>query len=119
MATQSEDLANPPYLERRLIEIAKTRLEEIADEDMTEEEIDVYIKNIIEKATVVFGVYPDKSSNEFGVHIIKGRREIGVFLASWGVAPYEDGTITAIPCTGVEQAMAAEDLLGDGLLKAN
>jgi hypothetical protein len=118
--SEIEDLANPAHLARRMIEIAGARREKMIDEDMSEEDAYVYVKDIIGKATVVFGVYPE-SSNTFGLRIIKGNREMQVLMASneHEAASHEDFAITAIPCLDIDQAKTVEDELGDGLLKAN
>jgi hypothetical protein len=117
MITPSEidDFSNPAHLARRMIEIAGVRRTKMIDEGMSEEKAYAYVKNIVEEATVVFGVYPE-ASNKFGLRIIKGNREMQVLMAS---SEHEDFVITAIPCLDIEQAKMMEDELGDGPLKAN
>jgi hypothetical protein len=59
---------------------------------------------------VVFGVWPDPRENAgFGFHLIKGRGHLAALLGE----PLDELTTTAIPCVGLEQAMAAEQLWGE------
>ena len=64
------------------------------------------VRRVIDAATVVFGVYPDTSeSTGFGLHIIKGTRELQVAIAA---NESLQAVANAVPCTCLEQAMAAE-----------
>ena len=99
----------------QLIEVANKNLE--AMDGMDEQQAFEYVKGLIDKATIVVGVYPDDAEpHGVGMHVIKGLREIQVVVASGEDAPF---IINAVPCSALEQAMAAELKLGDGLLKSN
>jgi hypothetical protein len=76
-----------------------------------------YIKRTIDRATCVFGIYPDVTEPDgVGMDIIKGEREVQAVVAS---GYNQDMAATAIPCIDLEQAIAAKQALGDGLVKTN
>jgi hypothetical protein len=84
---------------------------------MSEEAAFVYIKDVIDNADIVFGVWQD-SDEPLGVGtlIIKGENQIQAAVA--GDEPTKR-SITAIPCNEAEQAFAVRDTLGDGAAKLN
>lgn len=90
-----------------LAEMAETlRLTIIAlpDEQRTE-----YVHRRVAKSEIVFGVWTDpRRTGGFGFHLIKGQGHLAALL---GALPNELTTI-AIPCVGLDQAVAAEQLWG-------
>jgi len=69
-----------------------------------------YVSHLAQNSAIVFGVWPDSDQPaSFGFHLIKGR---GHVAALSGERP-DERTTTAIPCVGLEQAIAAEALWGD------
>lgn len=101
--------------QRQMTEIANVH--QIAMRGMNGQAALAYVKNIIDNATIVFGVYQDAASlNAVGMHVIKGVRELQAVVTS---GKTEQLDAAAIPCIDLEQAIAAEQKLGDGLLKMN
>jgi uncharacterized Zn-finger protein len=86
-----------------------------AMQGMTEREAADYVKGVIGSATIVYGVYQDaEAPNGVGLHIIKGKREMQVGVASRETIQVR---VAAIPCIELEQAIAAEQVYGDGQLR--
>ena len=84
---------------------------------MTALEAWTYVKGVVEGATIVFGVFQDlAAANGVDMHIIKGKRELQVCIASG--EPLQ-ARVDAIPCICLEQAIAAEQVIGDGQLRGN
>jgi hypothetical protein len=68
-----------------------------------------HVKRRVESSVIVFGVWPAPAEpTGFGFHLIKGQ---GHLAALSGQLP-DEMTTTAIPCVGLEQAIAAEQLWG-------
>jgi hypothetical protein len=88
-----------------------------AMQGMSERDAGDYVKRTIDAATIVFGVYADAGSpNGVGLHIIKGKRELQVVIAS---SRPDQFLIDAIPCIKRAQAMAAAEVWGDGQIKSD
>lgn len=69
-----------------------------------------FVSQRVAESQVVFGVWPDTAGNEgSGFHLIKGR---GYLAALSGELP-DESIMTAIPCVGMEQAVAAEAYWGE------
>jgi hypothetical protein len=76
-----------------------------------------YVRNIIDRNQIVFGVYRDSDEVDgVGMHLIKGARELQAILASG--AP-QDLRSDAVPCNDLDEAIEAEQTLGDGAQKTN
>jgi hypothetical protein len=102
-------------LRRRMTDAANEHHETL--KGMIGKEKGQYVRGVIDAATVVFGVYQDaEQPNGVGMHIIKGKRELQVAIASGGETMV---TMDAVPCECLEQAIAAEQTWGDALLKAH
>ena len=77
---------------------------------LADEERLPHLLNRVSNSAIVFGVWPDPDQpSGFGFHLIKGR---GHLAALSGELP-DEMTTTAIPCVGLEQAIAAETVWGD------
>jgi len=86
-----------------------------AMQGMSEKAAFRYIKNIITNADVMVGIRQDFAEpNGVGLHVIKGQRALAGIVAS-GEA--ERLRWEAVPCTEVEQAIATQNILGDGAQK--
>jgi len=95
----------------------KANAHQEAMQDMTGGEAAEYVKGIIDNSTLVFGVFPDaKAPNGVSFHVIKGIREVQVVDASGKADQF---STDAVPCIELEQAIAAEEMWGDGQLKSN
>ena len=69
-----------------------------------------FVQRRVTDSEIVFGVWPDPdAAGGFGFHLIKGRGHLAGLKAK---LPDELKT-TAIPCVGIDQAMAAEQLWGE------
>jgi hypothetical protein len=102
-------------LEREMTGIANDHLTTM--QGMTEREASDYVKKIIANATIVFGVYRDaEAPNGVGMHVIKGKRELQVSIASGETIEIRTD---AVPCIELEQVIAAEQVYGDGQLKSD
>jgi hypothetical protein len=90
--------------------------------DMAEEELRLVIiplsdldraqlmTRLVADSDMVFGVWPDVDEPErFGVQVIKGE---GMMPPLEGFELPEEVTVAAIPCVGLEQALAARDAWG-------
>lgn len=76
-----------------------------------------YVRDVIDGADIVWGVFEDPTATHgFGMHLIKGRRELQTVTASKKTAQV---FLDAISCSCAEQAIAAERELGDGSVKAH
>ena len=91
-----------------LAEMAETlRLAIIA---LPDEERSEYVQRRVAKSEIVFGVWTDpRGSAGFGFHLIRGQGHLAALLDA--ALPNELTTI-AIPCVGLDQAVAAEQLWG-------
>jgi hypothetical protein len=81
------------------------------------------VKRIIAENDLVFGVWPDLAEPDgIGVHIIKGKRRLRSIAS--GADPTPGGTVrlkraaekmrvSAVPCDCAEQAIAAQQTLGE------
>jgi hypothetical protein len=105
------------------IEQLRQKMTDVANEHhkamlgMSEKAAADYVKRTIAAGTIVFGVYQDPNEpSGIGMHIIKGRREMQAVIAS---CQPEQFVFDAIPCTEKEQAIAADQLWGDGQTKSN
>jgi hypothetical protein len=103
-------------MRRRMTDVANEHAKEM--QGMTDKEALQFVKRVIEDAEIVWGVYQDATQpNGVGMHIIKGRRalstisEAGQFVGK-GFA--FEMRMSAVPCTCLEQAVATEQVLGDG-----
>jgi hypothetical protein len=113
--TPEEFEAFEQTFEDAMADIANKHIAEM--QGMTEREAASYVKNIIDTATIAVGVYPDADEfNGIGLHIIKGNREMQVLVASEEAGKF---LIDAIPCTELEQAVAAAEAFGDGKIKSD
>jgi len=100
----------PDDFKRLMVDKANTHRE--AMEDMSGKQAMQYVEGIVEGAVIVFGVFPDAESPDgVGMHIIKGLRELQSAMASGRAKAF---AIDAVPCMQLEQARAAEQVLGDG-----
>jgi hypothetical protein len=64
------------------------------------------VKQIIDGAELVFGVYPDNDSSDgVGMLVLKGDRHLKECFASGASVSVR---VSAVPCVKVEQAVAAE-----------
>jgi hypothetical protein len=104
------DIKSRKGLLRELSDIANQHL--AAMEGMTDREAYDYVKRLADASVIVLGVYPDASSSE-GVDIypIKGLRELETAAASLFSSRIR---FEAIPCVDLEQAVAGEEMFGDG-----
>jgi hypothetical protein len=69
------------------------------------------VKKLIQGANIAIGIWQDAAEpNGVGWHVIKGRRHLANITSSGVPAGLK---VTGIPCTCVEQAIAAEDAFGD------
>ena len=69
-----------------------------------------FVQQRVDNSEIVFGVWPDSGqTGGFGFHLIKGR---GHLAALSGAKLPDEVTTTAIPCVGLEQAIAAEQVWG-------
>lgn len=83
---------------------------------LVEEERLPFVQRRVVNSEIVFGVWPDPEGTAgFGFHLIKGRGH----LAALSAGLPEASTTTAIPCVGLEQALAAERLWGEPDPKQN
>jgi hypothetical protein len=68
-----------------------------------------YLQRRVTESEIVFGVWPDPAeTGGFGFHLIKGRGH----LAALSDKLPDELTTTAIPCVGLDQAIAAEQIWG-------
>jgi hypothetical protein len=78
---------------------------------LSAEERTEYVNWLAIESEIVFGVWPDpKGVGGFGFQLIKGQRHLPAITA-FGVP--DEIKITAIPCVGYEQAVAAKDVWGE------
>jgi hypothetical protein len=102
-------------LHRQMTDIANGH--QIAMRGMSGQAALAYVKDIIDNATIVIGIYQDVTSpNGVGMHVIKGAPELQAVVASGKTDQF---AAASIPCIDLEQAIAAEQKLGDGLPKTN
>jgi hypothetical protein len=103
-------------MRRRMTNAANEHRE--AMRGMTEEEALQFVKRVINDAEIVWGVYQDATQPYgVGVHIIKGRRALSTISKSGQFVGKDFGfklRFSAIPCDCLEQAVATEQVLGDG-----
>jgi hypothetical protein len=98
---------------RHMTDIANGHQE--AMQGMTKRQAGSYVKDIINAATIVFGIYTDVVSPDgVGMHIVKGVREMQVVVAS---GESDQFVMSAIPCISMEQAIAVSRVWGDGEVK--
>jgi hypothetical protein len=104
-----------PNQERReLVAMANSHLERMSAAGMSEGEAFAYVKNVIDSHQVVVGVWQDSSEPDgVDMHVIKGMNTLAGILMSGASA---DVKISAVPCVSYDQAVAAQELLGDGVL---
>src|SRR5215208_199424 len=77
---------------------------------LIDEERFKFVQRRVAESEIVFGVWPDPDvTGGFGFHLIKGRSHLAALS---GVHIPDEVTTTAIPCVGIEQAIAAEQLWG-------
>jgi len=83
----------------------------LADEDRLP-----HLQHRVSNSAIVFGVWPEPDQpGGFGFHLIKGRGHLALIS---GELP-DETTTAAIPCVGLEQAMAAETVWGDPVPVSN
>jgi hypothetical protein len=88
-----------------LAEIAEDLRQDLVE--MPDQERSRHVSRLVLESTMVFGVWPDaEQPEETGAQVIKGD---DVLPPLAGFLMPEDVTITAIPCVGIEQALAARD----------
>ena|ERR1035437_3953149 len=88
-----------------------------AMQGMNEKSAFGYMRSVIDANQVVFGVYQDTGEPDgVGMHLIKGSRELQAVVVSGRL---EGLRVDAVPRESFEQAIAAEQKLGDGAHKAN
>jgi hypothetical protein len=81
-------------------------------EDLTDDEVESYVRNVVDTTAIVFGSFPDPSQPEgVSTYIIKGAREVQTTLAT---RCWDQFSMTAIPCGNIELAIAAAEVYGDG-----
>ena len=95
--------------------LANKQMEEMRG--MTEEQTALHVKRTIDAAQIGWGVYQDDSERGgIGLHVIKGIRTMQAVVA-WGE---EAAFVTdAIPCIGLDQAIAAAETWGGGRRNCN
>jgi hypothetical protein len=108
--TAQQDYA---MLKEQMVEIANRHQE--AMQGMNSRAAGAYVRDAIANAPIMFGVYQDLGEpNGVGMHVIKGKRELQVSVASNETIQTR---IDAVPCIELEQAIAAEQVLGDGKIR--
>jgi hypothetical protein len=77
---------------------------------LPDEQRSEYVQRRAAKSEIVFGVWTDpRATGGFGFHLIKGQGHLAALLGA--TLPNELTTI-AVPCVGLDQAVAAEQLWG-------
>jgi hypothetical protein len=103
-------------MRRRMTDLANEHAKEM--QGMTDKEALQFVKRVINDAEVVWGVYQDATQpNGVGLHIIKGRRALSTISKSEqfvGKGFSFEMRFSAIRCDCLEQAIATEQVLGDG-----
>ena len=103
-------------MRRRMTDVANEHTKEMRG--MTEKEALQFVNRVIDDAEIVWGVYQDATQpNGVGLHIIKGRRALSTIIESGqfvGKGFAFEMRMSAVPCNGLEQAVATEQVLGDG-----
>jgi hypothetical protein len=94
---------------RMMIELANRR--QLAMRGMSNHAAFRYVAAIVADAEVVIGIWQDRSEpNGVGLHVIKGLRHLMTATATGEPARV---LVDAVPCIDREQAVAAEQQLGD------
>jgi hypothetical protein len=103
-------------MRRRMTDVANKHREEMRG--MSEKEALQFVNQVINGAEIVWGVYQDATQpNGVGIHIIKGRRALSTIVGSEqfvGKGFAFEMRMSAVPCNDLEQAVATEQVLGDG-----
>jgi hypothetical protein len=103
-------------MRRRMTDVANEHRKEMRG--MSEKEALQFVKRVISDAEIVWGVYQDATQpNGVGIHIIKGRRALSTIVGSEQFVGKDFAfpiRMSAVPCDCLEQAVATEQVLGDG-----
>ena len=99
----------------RMVEIANRHSAEMRE--MTPEARSDYVKRVVERAQVAFGVWQDdKEPDGVGIYLIKGSREMQAATIEKQDVKFRTA---AVPCVNLEEAVATRRRFGDDAHKAS